>query len=243
MKERWDVVTCGGKEDRQYLSHSQSSGIVFLAWLLKFPTVRPIWRAVQVNCGPWPLQEKQSLQTGGGWKTESKKHNWGIRLVTQAVAVGGQQKSKSNLASLQAYAYFPMLLFSIRACTNRWCTVFPVSRARRQCWIISLPPVIWLRHFHTRADVGWRCWQEGRCSTLGSLWEDVRSCCGVGTCLFWIALGRRYRHIFFLNLSHLKHTRPNLTVIIFNTSDGPSGQARPILLWKNYLQKIDITAY
>lgn len=42
----------------------------------------------------------------------------------QAVAVGGQQKSKSNLASLQTYAYFPMLLFSIRACINRWYALF-----------------------------------------------------------------------------------------------------------------------
>lgn len=178
-----------------------------------------------------------------GVEDRIQKHNWGIRLVMQAVAVGGQQKSKSNLASLQAYAYFPMLLFSIRACTNRWCAVFPVSRAPRQRWIISPPPVVWIPHFHTRAGVGWPRWWEGRCSTLGSLWEGVHSCCSVGTWLFWIALGRRWTHI--LTFQSFKTRRGiNLKFMrISNTSGRLSGQIWPTLLRKNCLQKVNFPIY
>lgn len=137
-----------------------------------------------------------------------QKHNWGIRLVMQAVAVGGQQKSKSNLAILQADAYFPMLLFSILACPNRWCTVFPVSRACRQCWIISLPPVICLPHFHMRAGVG-RCrWREVICSTLQSLWEDLRWCCSVGC-----AVGEDVGAYFFQIQSFQTNRGRNLKVM------------------------------
>lgn len=125
----WDVVTCHQQPGRQTIPEPQPEfGDCFLAWLLKFPTASLFDMRRERIARPPPLQEKQSLRRergcGEGWKTECKNLIGGIRLVMQAMAVGGQQKSKSNLASLQAYAYFPVLLFSIHACINRWYALF-----------------------------------------------------------------------------------------------------------------------
>lgn len=101
---------------------------LFSGLIAEISRCEPIWHAARANCRA-PATARKTIPTEGGrcgegWKTESKNLIGRIRLVMQAVAVGGQQKSKSNLASLQAYAYFPMLLFSIRACINRWYALF-----------------------------------------------------------------------------------------------------------------------